>query len=46
MPLMWWQPTAVTLDFLWLVTTQERALEMAVALPVPLMGWLQIVKVK
>ncbi len=37
--------TIVTLGFLWLATTQERALEMAVALLVHLMGRLQLVKV-
>ena len=38
MPLMWWLPTIVTLGFLWSVTTQQLALEMAIALPVPSMA--------
>ncbi len=45
MPLMWWQSTIVTLGFLWSVTTQPLALEMAVALPVPSMAYFQSVKV-
>ncbi len=43
--LMWWLPTIVTLGFLWLVTTQPLAPEMAVALPVPSMAKFQSVKV-
>ncbi len=45
MLLMWWQTTIVTLGFLWSVTTQPFALEMAVALPVPSMANFQYVKV-
>ncbi len=43
--LLRWLPTAVTLGFLWLVTTQELAPEMAVELPVLLMEKHQPVKV-
>ena len=46
MPLMCWLPTIVTLGFLWSVTTQQLALEMAVALPVPSMAYFQSVKVR
>ncbi len=43
--LLWWLPTTVTLGFLWLVTAQGLALEMAVALLALLMEKFQLVKV-
>ncbi len=45
MPLMWWRPTAVSLGFLLSETTQELALEMAVALLVPIVELIQHVNV-
>ncbi len=40
-----YQPTVVTLGFLWLVTTQGLALEMVAVLLVPSMGQLQLFSV-